>query len=251
MTFTHEFIYEPFPELVVHSLKGMRFYEAPNGLKYPSITTVLGKQSGKQKGLQAWRKRIGEEQARIVSGKASRRGTAFHNICEDYLNNQDITEHKGKNFLAWCMFTEFKSTIDNNIDVIELQETNMYSGKYMVAGRCDLIGLWDKELAVVDFKTTTTPKKEEWIEDYFVQCAAYATMFEEHTETPVDKLVIAMIAEDGTIQIFEKKTEDYLQKLEDMMADFYANKVLAELGSEDAPDTDEVRKFLADQLFDK
>ena len=81
-----------FPELVVHTHEGMRFYEAPDGLKYPSITTVLGKQPGKQKGLQEWRKRIGEEQARIVSGKAARRGTAFHNICEDYLNGvEDIT----------------------------------------------------------------------------------------------------------------------------------------------------------------
>ena len=75
-----------FPELVVHNIGGMRFYEAPDGNKYPSITTVLGKQPGKQEGLQKWRERIGEEQARIVSGKAARRGTAFHNICEDYLN---------------------------------------------------------------------------------------------------------------------------------------------------------------------
>ena len=251
MTFKHENTFDQFPELVVHSHNGMRFYEAPNGLKYPSITTVLGKQSGKQKGLQAWRERVGAQQAAIISGKAARRGTAFHNICEDYLNNVNIQEHKDKNFLAWCMFNEMKSTIDKHIDVIELQETNMYSDIYMVAGRCDLIGTWNKELAVVDFKTTTTPKKEEWIEDYFIQCAAYATMYEEHTEVPIDNLVIAMIAEDGQIQIFEKKTEDYLQKLEDMMADFYANKVLSELGSEDVPDTAEVRKFLADQLFDK
>ena len=87
-----------FPELVIHTHNGMRFYEAPDGNKYPSITTVLGKQPGKQKGLREWRERIGEEQARIVSGKAARRGTAFHNICEDYLNGvEDISHHKEKN----------------------------------------------------------------------------------------------------------------------------------------------------------
>ena len=210
------------PELVVHSHNGMRFYEAPNGDKYPSITTVLGKQPGKQKGLQAWRQRIGEEQARIVSGKAARRGTAFHNICEDYLNGiEDITHHKDKNFLAWCMFGEMKSHLDEKINKVVLQEQSMYSPKYKVAGRCDFIGVYKDTLAVVDFKTTTTPKKEEWIEDYFIQCSAYASMYEEHTGETIEDIVIMMVAEDGQVQIYEKKAADYLPKLEEMMEEFY------------------------------
>jgi genome maintenance exonuclease 1 len=210
------------PELVVHTHKGMRFYETPDGNKYPSITTVLGKQPGKQKGLQAWRQRIGEEQARIVSGKAARRGTAFHNICEDYLNGMDdITHHKEKNFLAWCMFGEMKSHLDEKINKVVLQEQSMYSPKYKVAGRCDFIGVYKDTLAVVDFKTTTTPKKEEWIEDYFIQCSAYASMYEEHTGIGIEDIVIMMVAEDGQVQIYEKKAADYLPKLEEMMDEFY------------------------------
>ena len=210
------------PELVVHTHKGMRFYETPDGNKYPSITTVLGKQPGKQKGLQAWRQRIGEEQARIVSGKAARRGTAFHNICEDYLNGmEDITHHKEKNFLAWCMFGEMKSHLDEKINKVVLQEQSMYSPKYKVAGRCDFIGVYKDTLAVVDFKTTTTPKKEEWIEDYFIQCSAYASMYEEHTGETIEDIVIMMVAEDGQVQIYEKKAADYLPKLEEMMDEFY------------------------------
>ena len=210
------------PELIVHTHKGMRFYETPDGNKYPSITTVLGKQPGKQKGLQAWRKRIGEEQARIVSGKAARRGTAFHNICEDYLNGmEDITHHKDKNFLAWCMFGEMKSHLDEKINKVVLQEQSMFSPKYKVAGRCDFIGVYKDTLAVVDFKTTTTPKKEEWIEDYFIQCSAYASMYEEHTGETIEDIVIMMVAEDGQVQIYEKKAADYLPKLEEMMDEFY------------------------------
>ena len=213
-----------FPELVVHNIGGMRFYEAPDGNKYPSITTVLGKQPGKQEGLQKWRERIGEEQARIVSGKAARRGTAFHNICEDYLNGvEDITHHKEKNFLAYCMFGEMKSHLDDKIKKVVLQEQTMYSPKYKVAGRCDFIGVYGDTLAVVDFKTTTTPKKEEWIEDYFIQCSAYASMYEEHTNGPIEDIVIMMVAEDGQVQIFEKKTKDYLPALEQYMDDFYTN----------------------------
>ena len=213
-----------FPELVVHNIGGMRFYEAPDGNKYPSITTVLGKQPGKQEGLQKWRERIGEEQARIVSGKAARRCTAFHNICEDYLNGvEDITHHKEKNFLAYCMFGEMKSHLDDKIKKVVLQEQTMYSPKYRVAGRCDFIGVYGDTLAVVDFKTTTTPKKEEWIEDYFIQCSAYASMYEEHTNGPIEDIVIMMVAEDGQVQIFEKKTKDYLPALEQYMDDFYTN----------------------------
>lgn len=228
-TETYLKVYDPkaqfeFPELVVHTHEGMRFYEAPDGNKYPSITTVLGKQPGKQKGLREWRERIGEEQARIVSGKAARRGTAFHNICEDYLNGmEDITHHKDKNFLAYCMFGEMKSYLDTRINKVVLQEQSMYSPKYKVAGRCDFIGVYNSTLAVVDFKTTTTPKKEEWIEDYFIQCAAYASMYEEHTGICVDDIVIMMVAEDGQVQIFEKKTLDYVEKLETMMDQFYEN----------------------------
>jgi genome maintenance exonuclease 1 len=213
-----------FPELVVHNIGGMRFYEAPDGNKYPSITTVLGKQPGKQEGLQKWRERIGEEQARIVSGKAARRGTAFHNICEDYLNGvEDITHHKEKNFLAYCMFGEMKSHLDDKIRKVVLQEQTMYSPKYKVAGRCDFIGVYGDTLAVVDFKTTTTPKKEEWIDDYFIQCAAYGSMYEEHTGEAIENIVIMMVAEDGQVQIFEKKTSDYFSKLEMTMDNFYNN----------------------------
>jgi len=212
------------PELVVHTHNGMRFYEAPDGNKYPSITTVIGKQPGKQKGLQAWRERIGEEQARIVSGKAARRGTAFHNICEDYLNGiEDISYHKEKNFLAYCMFGEMKSHLDEKIKKVVLQEQSMYSPKYKVAGRCDFIGVYKDTLAVVDFKTATTMKKEEWIEDYFIQCAAYASMYEEHTGETIEDIVVMMVAEDGQVECFEKKASDYLPKLETMMDDFYEN----------------------------
>ena len=213
----------PFPELEVHNIKGLRFYETPTGEKYPSITTVLGKRPDKQKGLQEWRERVGVEQAQIISGKAARRGSVFHNIVENYLQDKDITDFKQQHFMAWCMFGEMKPHLDEKIKSLILQEQTMYSPKYKVAGRCDLIGVYKDKLAVVDFKTTTTPKKEEWIEDYFIQCAAYATMFEEHTGMAIENIVIMMVAENGTVQIYEKKTADYLPLLEEIMEEFYLN----------------------------
>jgi len=215
----------PFPELEVHNIKGLRFYETPTGEKYPSITTVLGKQPGKQKGLQEWRERVGVAQAQIISGKAARRGSVFHNIVENYLQDNDISDFKQQNFMAWCMFGEMKSHLDEKINEVVLQEQTMFSSKFKVAGRCDLIGVYKDKLSVVDFKTTTTTKKEEWIGDYFIQCAAYASMFEEHTGEPVEDVVIMMVAEDGEVQLFEKKTADYLSQLEVLMDDFYETVV--------------------------
>ena len=215
----------PFPELEVHNIKGLRFYETPTGEKYPSITTVLGKQPGKQKGLQEWRERVGVAQAQIISGKAARRGSVFHNIVENYLQDEDISDFKQQNFMAWCMFGEMKSHLDEKINEIVLQEQTMFSSKFKVAGRCDLIGVYKDKLSVVDFKTTTTTKKEEWIGDHFIQCAAYASMYEEHTGEPVEDVVIMMIAEDGEVQLFEKKTADYLPQLEVLMDDFYETVV--------------------------
>ena len=215
----------PFPELEVHNIKGLRFYETPTGEKYPSITTVLGKQPGKQKGLQEWRERVGVAQAQIISGKAARRGSVFHNIVENYLQDEDISDFKQQNFMAWCMFGEMKSHLDEKINQVVLQEQTMFSPKFKVAGRCDLIGVYKNKLSVVDFKTTTRTKKEEWIGDYFIQCAAYASMYEEHTGESVEDVVIMMVAEDGEVQLFEKKTADYLPKLEEIMDDFYETVV--------------------------
>ena len=224
MNFTTEYTHEPFPDLPVSNHNGLRFYEAPNGLKYPSITTVLGKQPGKQKGLQEWRDRVGKQQAQIISGKAARRGTAFHHCVEDYLQNKMVNgEHKEKNFLAYHMFMEARSHLDDNIDQIVLQEQAMYSDIFKVAGRCDMIGVWENQLSVVDFKTTTTMKKRAWLDDYFIQCSAYASMYEEHTGQVIDQIVIFMVAEDGQIEIFKENTKDYLPLLNEMMDSFYNN----------------------------
>ena len=101
----------------------------------------------------------------------------------------------------------------------------MFSDNYQVAGRCDLIGEYNNNLAVIDFKTTTKEKKEEWITDYFVQATAYAKMFEEHTKYPVDKVVIMMVSENATVQIWEKSTKDFVPRLEEIVESFYETVV--------------------------
>ena len=119
------------------------------------------------------------------------------------------------------MFGEMKSHIDDSVGKVLMQEQPMFSDNYQVAGRCDLIGEYNDSLAVIDFKTTTTEKKEEWITDYFVQATAYAKMFEEHTKMPVDKVVIMMVSENATVQVWEKDAKDYVERLKEIVDSFY------------------------------
>ena len=74
------------PTITATTTDGVRLYETPEGNKYPSITTILSVRN--KKGLMEWRKKVGNEVANYVAGKAARRGTHVHHMCEDYLNNK-------------------------------------------------------------------------------------------------------------------------------------------------------------------
>jgi hypothetical protein len=209
------------PPLKAKNVDGKRFYEhITTGEKYPSITSVL---SIRQKeGLIKWRQRVGEEVANHVMITSANRGTAVHNMVEDHLNNIDINnvEKYKKQFLPRMMFQVLKPVL-NNINNISLQEAQMFSEKYTVAGRCDCIAEYDGELSVIDFKTSKGEKEEDWIENYFIQGAAYAEMYEEHFGTPINQIVILVVTEEGTTQIFKKNKQEYLPKLKEAIESFY------------------------------
>ena len=194
---------------------GVRLYETPEGNKYPSITTVLSVRN--KQGLMEWRKRVGNEVANHISRTAAARGTKVHHMCEDYLNNMHYNfpskwkEHR-KNFLPYCLFTQLKSVL-GNIDNIYAQEAGLYSDKYKVAGRVDCIAEYKGTLSIIDFKTSTKEKNDEWNENYYIQGSAYAEMFEERTGINISQVVILVVTEDGTVQEFIKNKQEYLNRL--------------------------------------
>ena len=153
---------------------------------------------------------------------SANRGTAVHNMVEDHLNNIDINnvEKYKKQFLPRMMFQVLKPVL-NNINNISLQEAQMFSSNYTVAGRCDCIAEYEGELSVIDFKTSKGEKEEDWIENYFIQGAAYAEMYEEHFGTPINQIVILVVTEEGTTQIFKKNKQEYLPKLKEAIESFY------------------------------
>ena len=122
------------------------------------------------------------------------------------------------------MFQSAKTTLDR-IDNIHCLETFLYSHYLGLAGRVDCIAEFDGELAVIDFKTSTKEKKEDWVEHYFVQETAYAAMFLELTGIEVKKIVTLIAVEDGSVQVFQKyNLDDYLQLLKSYIEDFVRGK---------------------------
>ena len=211
------------PALTTQTVNFKRFYETPDGKLYPSITTVLSTRN--KKGLFEWRKRVGDEVANYVARTSAARGTAVHHMCEDYLNNFPVDwpdkwkEHE-KKFLPFCLFKQLENKVLQKIDNIRSQECALFSNKYRVAGRVDCIAEYDGKLSIIDFKTSTKERNDEWNENYYIQASAYAEMFEEQTGTPIEQIVILVVTEDGAVQEFVKEKYDYIPLLVETIDNF-------------------------------
>lgn len=194
-------------DLETVTVNGKRFYKTPEGLLYPSVTTITS-QHGKDKILE-WRKRVGEEEANRVSARASGRGTRVHKLCENYLNNEDDF---ARNTMpdALVMFKSIQPILDQYVNNIHALEIPLYSNHLKVAGRVDCIAEFDGKISIIDFKTASKPKEAKWILNYFMQCAAYAVMYEERTGVSVPRIVIVIAVDNESPQIFVKKRDEYI-----------------------------------------
>ena len=206
------------PPVKARNSEGVRLYETPEGNKYPSITTVLSIRN--KKGLHEWRKRVGNEVANYVARTSAARGTKVHHMCEDFLNNEfDEDKHK-KDFLPYCLFNQLKEQVLCNIDNIYAQEAGLYSDKYKVAGRVDCIARYNGTPSIIDFKTSSRERTDDWNENYYIQGSAYAEMFGERTGIEVSQVVILVVTEDGTVQEFIKDKHNYLDALVESVAEW-------------------------------
>lgn len=202
------------PDLSAEMIDGKRFYTTPSGIKYPSVTTILGAASD-HTWLDNWKERVGEAEVQRISGQASRRGTAVHEIAEQYLkNNPAYTKsHMPANIAS---FNYIKPFLDKHIGLIAGLELPLYSDKLRSAGRSDVIAEWDGKLSIIDFKTSKRAKSRESIINYFLQESCYAYMFFERTGFPVPQLVTVMTVDDSEPLVFIEKTRDHIQNFIDL-----------------------------------
>jgi genome maintenance exonuclease 1 len=195
---------------------GKRFYTLPSGKKVPSVTTVVG--SMKKAAIMEWRARVGEAEANRISKKASSRGTNAHTICEKYMLGRNLRQ---ESFMpdAMEMFISIKPYVDK-INNIHYMEQSLWSENLELAGRVDTIAEYEGKLSVIDFKTSSRVKNKDDIADYFAQTCAYALMSEELTRIPVDQLVIIMSVENDAPLVFVEKTEDHIETLVRIIAEY-------------------------------
>ena len=185
------------PSLSRETIDGVRYYDTPDQ-KLVSITSVISFFNRDK--FAKWRKRVGEEKANSITRKATSRGTDMHTLTEHYLKNEELPVVKPlPNFLFKIAKPEL-----NKIDNIHTLEGSLYSKELGVAGTVDCIAEYDGELAIIDFKTSAKPKPRDWIDGYFVQCAAYACMYYELTGIPVKKFVIIMSCENGDCVVYQE-----------------------------------------------
>ena len=211
LTKTFEHVTLDLPELSAEIVEGIgRVYTTPEGNRYPSVTTVIGKASDNS-WLDDWKARVGEEEVRKISAQAARRGTAVHELAENYLNN-DPKYTRGHMPANIATFGQIRPLLDKHVGKIYGLEVPLYSDKLRVAGRVDCLAEWDKQLSIIDFKTSKREKKREDISGYFTQASAYAMMTFERTGLLPKQIVIMMMVDDGHPLIFVEKSKDWIEK---------------------------------------
>ena len=196
------------PELNAEMINGVRYYDTPNGKKYPSITSLLSKES--REAIRQWRKRVGEEEANKITKKAANRGSLMHDVIEKYLYNKNLLEEYNRSDLHF--FNKVKRHI-NKIDNIFALEIPVFCHDIELAGRADCIAEYDGVPSIIDFKTSRKPKKREWCKNYFMQASFYSLALQEMTGIKVSNLVLILSNENGTIDIFQDKRSNHLKDL--------------------------------------
>ena len=186
-------------------IEGYRFYDI-DGQNYPSVTSILGIR--KKEGLQKWGDSSGEDVANWEMNRAARRGKSFHKLVEQYLNNETPSI---RDVLPLGLFRLAKPYIDQ-INNIRLLEKIMVSPKLTIAGQVDCVAEYNGKLSVIDFKSANKERKEDWIENYFLQCTAYSSMYEETFGEKIEQIVVLLAAEDGTMTAYVKDPQDYIEE---------------------------------------
>lgn len=208
-------------QLPVHTTDEGRWYQTPEGNRYPSASTVAGILN--RDTIAKWRKRVGSEEADKKTKMGANRGTYVHHLCEKYLLNSLTSEEQiGMMPSMKDLFLQLKKKFDKHIDEVLCVEQALYCHRLKIAGRCDAVVIWDGVMAILDIKTAGYVKPDEWILNYYVQTTSYAEMFEERTGIAIEHVVLATAVEkEVQPTITMKKKTEYLPVLDQCIATYY------------------------------
>ena len=207
-------------EIPAEIINDQRWYTPREGVRYPSVTTVLG--HGPKPWLEVWRDSMGHKAADIETKRCADRGEAVHLMAELYLKNEKAPkkDQMGSDIKLFNQIRPILSYINN----IRAQEIPLYSDKLQLAGRVDVVGDYKGTLSVIDFKTSNNTKYPGMVHDYFLQSTAYAIMYFEMFDIPIVDIVIIIAVERGMApMVYVKKIDDYVKPLLDRINTFYAD----------------------------
>ena len=178
---------------------GSRLYDV-NGARLPSVTTILGKTKDQQF-IKDWKAKVGEKEADRIKNLSSNRGTAMHKFLEHYILGTGYDDLTGLGQEAKAMA---EKVIDVGLTPVEeyygSEVTLYYPGLY--AGSTDLVCTHNGKDTIVDFKQSNRPKKEEWIDDYFLQIAAYCMAHDYVHGSNIEQGIIMVCTPDLYYQEF-------------------------------------------------
>ena len=214
-----------YPKSMRSMVSGSRMY-AVNQQKLPSVTSILQATQSEEKkaSLANWKARVGVAEANRIKNDASSRGTSMHGFLEKYLLGQlnlellEI-ENKSKKMADEIIEQGIKNKLS---EIWGTEATLYYPGKY--AGTCDAVGVYEGQETIIDFKQSNKPKKEEWIEDYYLQLGAYSLAHNVVHNSKITQGIVLLCTVDNLFQDFRIqgiKLEEYQNKFLEKVEQFY------------------------------
>ena len=207
-----------YPKTVREVIEGKRHYNIDDKEKLPSVTTILSatQSAEKREALARWRESKGEEEATRIVDQAGARGTAMHKILEMFILKQGYLDETEVGKQAHNMALRvIEQGLCNVPEYYGTECTLYYPGLY--AGQTDLVAVHKGSDAIIDFKQTNKPKREEWIGDYFLQLGAYAMAHNFVYKTNITKGVVMMCSKDNYYQEFVVEGTKFQQYQHDFL----------------------------------
>jgi hypothetical protein len=226
MQWNNKFVY---PKSMRSMVNGSRMY-AVNQEKLPSVTSILQATQSEEKkaSLANWKARVGTAEANRIKNDASSRGTSMHSHLEKYLLGQlnlellEEDDNKSKKMADEIIEQGIKGKLS---EIFGIEATLYYPRKY--AGTCDAVGVYEGQETIIDFKQSNKPKKEEWIEDYYLQLGAYSLAHNIVYNSRITQGIILLCTVDNLFQDFRiqgEKLQEYQNKFLEKVEQYYHQK---------------------------
>ena len=199
-----------YPKSMRSLINNKRHYEVGKE-KLPSVTTILSacQSDEKKASLAAWKAKMGDKAADKVRDDAAERGTAMHKYLEAHIDGTGLKDLTQLGVQAETMAHKIIESGLRDLEEVWGQEVTLYyPGLY--AGATDVVGIFDGQPAIIDFKQSNKPKRREWIEDYFEQLGAYCMAHNYVYGTKIQSGIILMCTKDFMFQKFEVSGREFV-----------------------------------------